>query len=184
MWGIFCEQFSWFEGTTTVKNTPQPLYKGTWRHDNESWVFLREISTCPCFPACRHCQEKIRGTQLKQVLESDGGACLAEFETKAEECSYEIRGVSGGPLRYPTVTTGVEMADNGEDDQVCFHYANIRGVKIKDQDLLPLIRDLSWKGAGLSSCTHSYSCNYNIADGIDTMINYRIKPTHNKKKDK
>ena len=67
VWGIFCKQFSWFDGKTDVKSTPMPLYEGTWRHDNESWVILREISTCPCFPGCMECEELIPGTFLKQV---------------------------------------------------------------------------------------------------------------------
>ena len=148
VWGTFCEQFSWFDGKTAVKNTPQPLYEGTWRHDNESWVIVRDISTCPCFPACRRCEEKIRGTQFKQVLESDGGACLGAYDTVAAQCSYVVRGVSGGPVRYPFVTTGVDLAENGEDDQVCFAFANIKGVKIKGPEFLPTIRDLSWDSAG------------------------------------
>lgn len=148
VWGTFCEQFSWFDAKTSVKNTPQPLYEGTWRHDNESWVVLRDISKCPCFPACRHCEEKIRGTQFKQVLESDGGACLLEYDTVASQCDYVIRGVSGGPVRYPFVTTGVDVAENGEDDQVCFAFANIKGEKVKGPELLPKIRELSWDGMG------------------------------------
>lgn len=151
IWGVFCEQFSWFDGKTDVKNTPQPLYQGTWRHDNESWVILREISTCPCFPSCMECEETIRGTRLKQVLESDGGECLARYKTKASECEYVIRGVSGGTVRYPTVTTGVEMSEDGESDQVCFAYANIKGVRLKDATLLPAIRELSWDGMGIPS---------------------------------
>jgi hypothetical protein len=154
VWGTFCEQFSWFDGKTGVKNTPQPLYEGTWRHDNESWVILREISKCPCFPACRECEEKIPGTKFKQVLESDGGACLQKHKTKAKDCGYVIRGVSGGPVRYPTVTTGVDVADNGEDDQVCFAFADLKGEKVKDAELLPKILDLSWDGMGKSRGVH------------------------------
>ena len=46
LWGVFCQQFSWFDkAPARVKNTPQPLYDGTWRHDNESWV-------CVCVRAC------------------------------------------------------------------------------------------------------------------------------------
>ena len=138
-----------------MKNTPQPLYEGTWRHDNESWVVLREISKCPCFPECMECEEKIRGTKFKQVLESDGGACLRKYKTEAKDCGYVVRGVSGGPVRYPTVTTGVDVADNGEDDQVCFAFANLRGEKIKDAELLPRILDLSWDGIGTSEGIHN-----------------------------
>ena len=158
VWGIFCEQFMWFEGKTGVKSTPQPLYEGTWRHDNESWVFLRDVRGCPCFPACRKCEEKIRGTQFKQVLQSDGGACLAKYNTKPSDCPYEIRGVSGGPVRYPTATTGVDKAENGEDDQVCFTYANLRGTQIKGPDLLPTIRELSWDGTGVHNVLIRFCC--------------------------
>jgi hypothetical protein len=127
VWGVFCQQFSWFDGKVDVKNTPMPLYEGTWRHDNETWVVLRDIQTCPCHPACRGCEELIPGTALKQVIESDGGACLAKYNVKPSDCKYVIRGVSGGPVRYPSITTGKDKADNGEDDQVCFAYATIKG---------------------------------------------------------
>ena len=101
------------------------------------------------------CEEKIRGTKFKQVLESDGGACLRKYKTEAKDCGYVVRGVSGGPVRYPTVTTGVDVADNGEDDQVCFAFANLRGEKIKDAELLPRILDLSWDGIGTSEGIHN-----------------------------
>ena len=46
LWGVFCQQFSWFDkAPARIKNTPQPLYDGTWRHDNESWV-------CMCMCVC------------------------------------------------------------------------------------------------------------------------------------
>lgn len=97
------------ETKTDVKMTPMPLYEGTWRWDNESWVVLREISTCPCFPACMVCEETVPGTRLKQVIESDGGECLAAFGSTPEDCEYIIRGVSGGPVTYPPVTTGTSL---------------------------------------------------------------------------
>jgi hypothetical protein len=152
VWGIFCEQFSWYEKKTTVKNTPMPLYEGAWRHDNETWIIVREISTCPCFPACAECEHKIRGTQIKQVLESDGGKCLAKYGTVASKCEYVIRGVSGGPVRYPPETTQKEKQENG-DDQVCFQYANIYGKLAKDASFLPEIKDdgPKWKGMGVPS---------------------------------
>jgi hypothetical protein len=37
----------------------------------------------------------------------------------------------------------------GEDDQVCFAYANLKGTRLKDPDLLPIIRDGSWDGIGV-----------------------------------
>ena len=84
--------------------------------------------------------------QIKQVLESDGGACLNKYNTKASgvqtdalyenicartrsqddpnadhsfaDCQYVIRGVSGGPVRHPVETTNREKTEAGED-QVC-----------------------------------------------------------------
>ena len=84
--------------------------------------------------------------QIKQVLESDGGACLKKYNTKASgvqtdalyknmyaqarsrddpnadqffaDCQYVIRGVSGGPVRHPGETTNREKTEAGED-QVC-----------------------------------------------------------------
>lgn len=48
VWGIFCEQFSWYEGKTTVKNTPQPLYEGSWWGlSNNSQC--SDMSWCECF---------------------------------------------------------------------------------------------------------------------------------------
>lgn len=48
VYGMFCEQSAWQDVSTPTKVTPP--YDGSWRYDNETWVIVRDISTCPCFP--------------------------------------------------------------------------------------------------------------------------------------
>jgi len=147
VYGSFCNQFAWYDGTTTVKDTP--LYKGSWRYDNETWIFLRPIENCPCFPACSECEETIPNTILKQVR-NDGGACLAKYGYSIKDCEWSIVGVGGGPAVFPPATTGLPQTSRGED-QVCFSYANIKGTKLKGPTSLPQVVAASWGKIGIPS---------------------------------
>jgi len=146
VWGSFCEQFSWYDKQEEVKG-PNP-YEGAWRHDNETWVVLRDISTCPCFPDCRTCEERIPGTLLRQVKD-DGGACFRDLgyaKLTPDDCAYRVYGTGGGPVRFPTVTTGLDTDDFG-NDQVCFSYSNLKGTKLKEAD--QLVNYETWGPIGL-----------------------------------
>mmetsp|Transcript_3174 Transcript_3174/g.6437 ORF Transcript_3174/g.6437 Transcript_3174/m.6437 type:complete len:323 (-) Transcript_3174:222-1190(-) len=144
MFGTYCNQFSWFDQNLDVKIAPP--YAGGWRHDNETWVFLRDISSCPCFPACVDCEESIPGTTFKQVKD-DGGECLSRYGVRPQECAFTIKGVGGGPVRYPPETTGRDKDEFG-NDQVCFQYANIFGYKLRGPEELPEILNQDWGDIG------------------------------------
>ena len=70
LWGVFCQQFSWFDkAPARIKNTPQPLYDGTWRHDNESWVcvcvYVRVCCTC-AYVLCSMDRERVEGKKREK----------------------------------------------------------------------------------------------------------------------
>lgn len=111
VYGVFCEQRAWQDKSSDTKVTP--LYDGSWRYDNETWVIVRDIATCPCFPVCSECEETLPGTRIKQVKE-DGGACLSKYGVKPHQCQNIIVGVSGGPNEYPPETTGYPLDDFGQ----------------------------------------------------------------------
>jgi len=144
-YGVFCEQYSWFDTSSDTKQSPP--YDGAWRYDNETWVIVRDISTCPCFPACSVCEERLPGTKIKQVKE-DGGECLSRYGVTPSQCENVIIGVSGGPAVFPPETTGLELDDFGEP-QVCFSYSNIKGRRLKGPDALPTIRSAAWGKVGV-----------------------------------
>ena len=138
--------------------------RGSWRYDNETWIFLRPIENCPCFPAsvlpssyassdecsrCSDCEETIPNTFFKQVR-NDGGACLAKYGYSIKDCEWSIVGVGGGPAVFPPSTTGLPQTGNGEN-QVCFSYANIKGTKLNGPTSLPQVVAVSWGKFGLPS---------------------------------
>jgi hypothetical protein len=102
-------------------------FAGSWRNENETWVFIRDVTTCTCYPACAKCSEKVPGTvNMRRVMTGAQGAiCLSEFNVKEDDCDWSIRGVSGGAIVYyeePRLPTG--------EFQKCFSYATITGARV------------------------------------------------------
>lgn len=108
MFGTFCNQFSWYDEDIDIKVAPP--YAGSWRHENETWVFLRDISSCPCFPSCVECEEQIPGTMFKQVKD-DGGECLGRYGTKPQVRAREPAARSKPNARRP----GTRCTENAFD---------------------------------------------------------------------
>uniref|UniRef100_A0A7S0QDN1 Uncharacterized protein n=1 Tax=Cryptomonas curvata TaxID=233186 RepID=A0A7S0QDN1_9CRYP len=146
VWGSLCAQFSWADQAGKIGRLPTAhYYRGSIRYENETWVVLRAINTCPCFPACAECEESIPGTNLKQVA-NDGGACLARFGVVPQQCKFTIAGVSGGPVRYPKET--VDLHNNPPSpagrEQVCFTFSRISGRRLFGPEALPIIKLTTW----------------------------------------
>mgnify|MGYP006876865843 FL=1 len=93
VWGSFCEQFSWYDKEEEVKKAPP--YEGAWRHDNETWVILRDISTCPCFPTCAPCEEILPGTMLRQVCARAGTLAAWRARCAAQRADGARAGTGG-----------------------------------------------------------------------------------------
>ena len=101
LWGVFCQQFSWFDkAPARIKNTPQPLYDGTWRHDNESWVC---VCVCASVLHVRVCvcsmdrerdrkwkEKKAKHTHTRGYIERESVFIESERNTLSHTHTHEI----------------------------------------------------------------------------------------------
>ena len=64
VWGMYCKQYNWPDGPDgrNFNSRGSLYYHNTWRNENETWLFIREIKNCPCYPACAACEELVDGT--------------------------------------------------------------------------------------------------------------------------
>jgi len=135
LWGSFCKQYNWPEdarGRNKFENGKE-YFSGSWRNENETWVFLKDITTCSCYPQCAKCQERVPGTvNMRRVMSgSEGRQCLRDFKADESSCDYVLKGASGGAIVY----YGDPILPNGEY-QKCYSYATITGVrKVKEASI-------------------------------------------------
>jgi len=128
LWGSFCKQYNWPEdkrGRNLFENGKE-YFGGSWRNENETWVFVKDIKTCKCYPKCAKCQERVPGTlRMRRVMTGpEGIRCLAEYGADESGCDYVLHGVSGGAIIYyddPVLPSG--------QYQRCYVYATISGIR-------------------------------------------------------
>jgi len=139
IWGVMCRFHDEME-----KGVVNPLgdyapYSGAWRHNNESWAFVRDVTTCPNYPSNpKDAAEKALREKFESCLKVPDGTnieipdqtCFTEKDLgEVKECDYMLVGTSGGAVVYPESTTGLPKV--GNEPQVCWHYADITGKKVK-----------------------------------------------------
>jgi len=140
IWGLMCRFHDEMEKGFLNPLGDNAPYAGAWRHNNESWAFVRDVTTCPNYPLkaitgpekelrekFESCLKVREGTNI-EILDQ---ACFTENGLgEVKECDFMIVGTSGGAVVYPESTTGLPKV--GNNPQVCWHYADIIGKKIKN----------------------------------------------------
>mmetsp|Transcript_41493 Transcript_41493/g.83386 ORF Transcript_41493/g.83386 Transcript_41493/m.83386 type:complete len:363 (+) Transcript_41493:63-1151(+) len=135
VWGTFCNQYNWQDVALSRNIDGSGSYAGTWRNENETWFFVRDITTCKCYPSCAECQERVPGTNVFQVNPgTEGVTCLARYDAIREECDWRLHGVGGGAVLY-TPEMGYPLLPDGAF-QRCFHYSEITGVRTRTAEEL------------------------------------------------
>ena len=49
-WGRICDQFDWPDVEELGPGFASPFYKGAMRHENMTWIWIKSLETCRCFP--------------------------------------------------------------------------------------------------------------------------------------
>ncbi|EKX49714.1 hypothetical protein GUITHDRAFT_104678 [Guillardia theta CCMP2712] len=102
-WGRICAQFDWPDVTALGDGYANAYYRNALRHENMTWVWIKDISSCKCFPSCYQCTYRVAG--LSPQFEFINKTCLATYKNTIDDCEYKIVGVGGGPMVYPTAIT-------------------------------------------------------------------------------
>lgn len=125
-WAKLCHQWDFLEPSSGQFYVP--LYAKAWRHMNETWAFVPDITQCPCYPSCAVCGTFAYNTGIYTVDD----ACLEKYGLEASSCGYKVVGVTGGAVIYPESTTKLPMnPGNPPTPQTCWMYANILGTKTR-----------------------------------------------------
>ena len=140
VWGDVCFQYDWQD--TAENKAGFPYYKGAWRHENETWIFVRDPRNCAADAGSSAaleqakkldseggCLEKAVGTTIMRTKDNSD-ACLISKGIDVDKCPYSLLGVSGGPVLYDEEITGVPKTSDGRTN-FCFMYSQITGTLIK-----------------------------------------------------
>ncbi|EKX31702.1 hypothetical protein GUITHDRAFT_122114 [Guillardia theta CCMP2712] len=111
LWGLLCRFYDYAE---TASRGGYVYYNGAWRHMNETWLFVKDITTCSGY------------SSNKKLMDS----CNKENNFDLTKCDYKLVGATGGVVVYPQSTTGLPYVDG--QPEMCWHYANIEGSRTRD----------------------------------------------------
>ena len=135
-WGRICDQFDWPDVEELGPGFASPFYKGAMRHENMTWIWIKSLETCRCFPRCKDCYFYNEGVspQFQNINET----CIQQFgDDIHEDCDFKIVGVGGGPVVYPPATTGRPLDYDGIPE-MCYQYTLIDGHRSLAADKVPM----------------------------------------------
>ena len=126
-WGRICDQFDWPDMKELGPGYANSFYEGALRHENMTWIWIKHLSTCRCFPACKDCYYS--DPEVSPQFQNINETCIASFGDDIEiDCDYKIVGVGGGPVVYPPNTTGRDLDFEG-NPLICWQYSVIEGYR-------------------------------------------------------
>lgn len=137
VWGTLCHQYDWQD--IARNEAGFKYYEGAWRHENETWIFLRNACDCkdssgePLAEVCGMeadggCNVQLERTRIVQLSNE---ACLSQKGVDLASCPLSIIGVSGGPVLYTEAATNTPKMIDGRD-AFCFTYSKITGTQLRN----------------------------------------------------
>lgn len=116
------------------------FYKNAWRHENETWVFLRDPRYCSSKAGSQSqletavltedkggCLETVEGTEIKRAISDE---CLTGLGINIDYCPFRLEGVAGGTVVFDEALTGVPKTPEGKSNY-CFMYSRVSGTQLK-----------------------------------------------------
>eukprot|EP00292_Cryptomonas_paramecium_P016497 CAMPEP_0113672210 /NCGR_PEP_ID=MMETSP0038_2-20120614/6133_1 /TAXON_ID=2898 /ORGANISM="Cryptomonas paramecium" /LENGTH=212 /DNA_ID=CAMNT_0000588447 /DNA_START=329 /DNA_END=967 /DNA_ORIENTATION=- /assembly_acc=CAM_ASM_000170 len=143
VWSRLCEVFAYQEvsGKVPAFRKYEKQLAGAYRHFNETWAFIIDPTSCPCYPTCKACVTTLPSDSTSTM----DLACMAKGGFSTGGCNYKIRGVTGGAIIFPYNSTGVAPLADSNEPRMCFQYANVYGSLVRDFNLM-LVSHPEWQG--------------------------------------
>jgi len=132
LFGRICDQYNWPDVSDIGTGYGASFYSGALRGDNVTWVFIRDITQCPCYPLCSSCTVSL--PLVSPDFSVIDNSCLKTYGSDETQCDYKIVGVGGGPMLFPTATTGVAVDETTGYTAICYVYNSVSGTRVLSAD--------------------------------------------------